>query len=226
MNQDAVTPPEPGSSTDAAGAARHFTPYRDSQANRIYNLLFCDDRHGFSVQPGHTPTEWQRALFSQPIDVAGLEALAADPAQESRVRYLAFQRLREDDRAVVAKQLLGVIVEVGLPGGLDTLAAYGDGGVRYINQSGKIVVVDGMPAIEPLVVRLLAAATPVVEAIGPADEPRRAPPGVGDIRLTFLVSDGLYFGEGPFPVVQHEPLAAPVVEKATELLQAVVGLEG
>ena len=42
--------------------------------------------------------------------------------------------------------------------------------------------------------------------------------------MTFLVSDGLYFGEGLLAAVQREPLAAPVVRRATELLQAVVAM--
>ncbi|EAQ76287.1 hypothetical protein WH5701_15811 [Synechococcus sp. WH 5701] len=53
-------------------------------------------------------------------------------------------------------------------------------------------------------------------------EARRAPPEDDNIRLTFLVSDGLYFGEGPMTVMQREPLAAPILQTATELLQAVV----
>jgi hypothetical protein len=54
------------------------------------------------------------------------------------------------------------------------LAAYSEGGVRYVNQSGKIVL------------------------------------------------DGLYFGEGPVPVLQRDPMAGPVIREATGLLLAVV----
>ncbi|CAK6692615.1 hypothetical protein ICNINCKA_01248 [Synechococcus sp. CBW1107] len=55
-------------------------------------------------------------------------------------------------------------------------------------------------------------------------EARRAPPEDDTIRLTFLVSDGLYFGEGPMTGMQREPLAAPIFQRATELLQAVVAI--
>jgi hypothetical protein len=64
----------------------------------------------------------------------------------------------------------------------------------------------------------------VVEKIGPWGKPRLAAPKAGNIRLSFLVSDGLYFGEGPFELMQREPLAAPTIQKAVELLQLVVGL--
>lgn len=73
-----------------------------------------------------------------------------------------------------------------------------------------------------LVQALFAVSQPVVNAIGPWTEVRRAPPDRDTIRLTFLVSHGLCFGEGPMTVMQREPLAAPILQRATELLQAVV----
>jgi hypothetical protein len=42
--------------------------------------------------------------------------------------------------------------------------------------------------------------------------------------MTFLVSDGLYFGEGPFTLMQRDPVAAPLLKNAGELLQLVVKL--
>lgn len=123
-----------------------------------------------------------------------------------------------------SRKLLGVIIEVPLDGGLDTLAAYSEGGVRYVNQSGRIAVVDAAPAMAQLVQGLFAVSQPVVSVIGPWAEPRRAPPERDSIRLTFLVSDGLYFGEGPMSVMQREPMAAPILQRATELLQAVVAI--
>jgi hypothetical protein len=32
----------------------------------------------------------------------------------------------------------------------------------------------------------------------------------------------LYFGEGPFSAMQREPVAAPIIQEASELLQLVV----
>ena len=205
-----------------AAAAPPYSPYKSDAANTIYNLLFCDDPTGFVAKSTGKLTAWQLALASNPVDVLALEALANDAKQEGRVRYLAFQRLRTSGREVPQKLVLGVIVEVPLSGGLDALAAYSEGGVRYVNQSGKLVVADDVPSFQPLVAALFTAAQPVVAKIGAWSEPRRAPPALGNIRMTFLVSDGLYFGEGPMALMQQEPLAAPVIKRATELLQAVV----
>ncbi len=44
----------------------------------------------------------------------------------------------------------------------------------------------------------------------------------GNIRMTFLVSDGLYFGEGPMAAIQQDPMASPLIAAATQLLVKVV----
>jgi hypothetical protein len=108
---------------------------------------------------------------------------------------------------------------------LDVLAAFSEGGVRYLNQSGKVAIFEGSgnPA-ETLAKELIAASQPVVNRLGPWDRQRLPPPSAGNVRLTFLVSDGLYFGEGPFAVLEQDALAGPVVAKATRLLERIVGL--
>lgn len=138
------------------------------------------------------------------------------------MRYLAFSRLRGLGKNVPSKILLAVIVEVPLARGLDTLAAFSEGGVRYMNQSGKLVFIEGVASFRPKVQDLFAAAQPVVSRIGPWTQPRLPPPANGRVRLTLLVSDGLYFGEGPMAEMQRDAMAGPVIQRATELLQAVV----
>src|SRR4051794_17076218 len=86
-----------------------YSPYASEAANRIYNLLFCDDVGAFLVEPGQRPTSWQRAFAAHPPDIAALKAIAADGAEEGRIRYLANQQLRKAGQPVTPKQLLGVI---------------------------------------------------------------------------------------------------------------------
>ncbi|HEX6834820.1 MAG TPA: hypothetical protein VF132_14880 [Rudaea sp.] len=199
-----------------------LAPYADSHANFLYNLLFCDEPALFARGAATNEPPWS-TLFSDPPELAALTAIAGDAQQESRVRMLAFERLRAAGKPVPAKILLGVIVEVPLPGGLDVLAAYADGRVRYINQTGRVAVFEGAPpAVTDAGRALIAASEGLVRAIGPWDKPRLAPPRVGRIRLSFLVSDGLYFGEGDFEGMHKDVYGAPVVRKATELLHAVV----
>lgn len=198
-------------------------PYPQAHVNFFYNLLFCDQLELFrdgATQSGGEP--WPTLLADLPDELA-LRDVAGDESNEGRIRALAYNRLRMMGADVPPRQLLGVIVEVPLADGLDVLAAFSEGGVRYLNQSGKIAVVeaDGSP-IAHLARELIAAARPIVDNIGPWEEPRLPPPRAGNVRITFLVSDGLYFGEGPYPVLQADAMAGPVLAKATQLLQAVV----
>jgi hypothetical protein len=204
-----------------AASAPMFAPYESAAANYIYNLIFCDRRESFRSRDGK-PVGWQVVLFTEPPDVPALTKLAGDSSEEGRIRYLAFARLRAAGAPVTPKILLGVIVEVARRDGLDTLAAYSDGGVRYINRTGKMVVVEGVDDFRPPVRRLFEAAGPVVDQIGPWDKPRRPPPAADHMRLTFLVSDGLYFGEGRVALLERDALAGPVFREAAQLLTKVV----
>jgi hypothetical protein len=116
--------------------------------------------------------------------------------------------------------LLAVIVEIGLPQGLDVLASFKDGSARYINQTEKILVWETKDENSNILTsKLFAESANVVKQIGPWLEPRRPHPSKGNVRITFLVSDGLYFGEGPMNVLFNDPLASPALTAATELMK-------
>jgi len=207
----------------ASSASAAHDPYQQPEANTIYNLLFCDEPSLFAAREGETPTPWQSTLFDTQAQPEQVRAIAENASEESRIRALAYHWLREHKAPVTAGVVLGVIVEVPLDDGLDVLAAYSDGRVRYINQSGKIAIFEGgAPQVEALAKDLVSASTAAVRQIGPWEADRLAPPAKGDLRITFLVSDGLYFGEGPFEAMQSDPMAGPIVQKATQLLLAVV----
>lgn len=190
----------------------------------MYNLLFCDDFATFKPATGELKGPFI-TLFTEPPAVADLERLAGDSAQEGRIRYLAFSRLRMIGQAVRPKTLLGVIAEVPLPQGLDVLATYSEGGVRYLNHTGKIAVLEGIATLQPLVQQLFAASTVIVDRIGPWHKSRLPPPhGTGSVRLSFLVSDGLYFGQGPMSTMQRDATAGPIISAVTTLLKTVVQL--
>jgi hypothetical protein len=198
-------------------------PYQQAEVNFIYNLLFCDELTLFKPKDGVLSAPYLQVLFADTPDPVAIAELANDPEQESRVRALAYNWLRAHQHPVPARVVLGVIVEMPLSGGLDVLAAYPDGRVRYINQTGKMAIVEGgAPAIEQKARELVQSAEAVVAQIGPWNEARLAPPSGTQVRMTFLASDGLYFGEGPYADIRAEPMAAPVIEHAEQLLLLVV----
>ena len=198
-------------------------PYSDDSINLIYELLFCDNLHLFKDNHhGDLKGPWP-ILFSDHPEVDSLIKLSESSDTESRVRALAFNLLRANGHKVPEKQLLGTIVEVSLPEGLDTLAAFVDGSARYINHTGKIAVVEGTPNdFEAEIDAVIEASKPVVAVIGPWDKDRLKAPVNGNIRLSFLVSDGLYFGEGPMGQMKKEQMAAPLINAAVSLLQKLV----
>jgi hypothetical protein len=200
-------------------------PYADASINALYNLLFCDDM-GLLRRLANLPQSapWDILLAEEP-PTARLMEIAEDASGEGRVRAMAYHRLRAKGCAVPSKQLLGAIVEVALKDGLDVLAAFSDGSVRYFNHSGKAAIFEGQGnPVEAHAKDLLASCQCVVEKIGAWDKPRLPPPKMGNVRLTFLVSDGLCFGEGPFNVLQRDGMAGPVLAKAANLLQRAVSL--
>lgn len=152
------------------------------------------------------------------------------PELESRHHLLAWTFLRaqgEQPPDSYAKHVLGVVVEMGLPEGVDLLAAYEDGGARYYNHAGGGVVVDEPPeALARTIEELLEAATEAVSQLGPWEGERPAPPAADHARLSFLTPSGLHFGEGGAETLAADPLGGPVLARATELLSQLVGMTG
>jgi hypothetical protein len=198
-------------------------PYRDPACNGLYSLLFCDDTELFRAGMDKEPQGPWMVVLAENLDSAALREIAEDPAQESRLRVLAYNRLREAGEPVPAKKLLGAIIEMSFDEGLDVLAAFPDGRLRYINHSEKMAVFEASPPdIEAKIKKLLEVSGPAVDRLRPWDRARLAPPAKGIVRMTFLVSDGLYFGHGPFDQMQKDPMGGPILAASMDLLQAVV----
>ncbi len=194
-------------------------PYKNNAFNRIYNLLFCDDLDLFRQSiDGNVSYPWN-ILFADVPDQTALAAIIADPQTESRIKLLAYQLLEK----VSESNLLAVIIEVGLDDGLDVLAAYEDGTARYINHTEKLIVWETKTTrSQSLIEELFSTSATVVANIGPWEKERLAPPGLGELRLSFLVSNKIYFGNGPFNLLQQDPMASPVIDAATQLMQFLV----
>jgi hypothetical protein len=198
-------------------------PYKDEATNLIYQLLFCDRPQLFKGNHKEKLEPPWSTLFSDAPNLEALAKLAADKHQESRVRALAYEELRTAGKPIPKKEFLGTIIEVRLHGGLDTLAVFADGSARYINQSGKVVVVDGTPSpFDHEIQTVIQASKPLVAVMGPWDKDRLPAPKEGNIRLSFVVSDGLYFGEGAMESMQREPLAAPLISAGTKLVLRLI----
>jgi hypothetical protein len=158
--------------------------------------------------------------------VAPLRRVANAPNQESRTYLQAWHYLRQHGikpEQCEAKRVLGVVLEMQLPDGLDTLAAYADHTARYINRGGKLIVWEAPePSLNHQIDRLIAAGQTVADIIGPWEEPRRGPPPKGHIRLNMLTISGLHFGEGTWSALSNDRMGGPVIAAGTELMTALI----
>ena len=199
-----------------------YQPYAKSQINVLYNLLFCDDITLFQEE-----TRKDSPLLTEKPNYTTLTEIAQNIKEESRVRALAYNRLRAEGYAIPTKEVLGVIIEVPLKQGLDVLAAYSDGRVRYFNQSGEIAIFEGVPPqIGTFAQKLVKTSQGLVNQIEPWEKKRLPSPRADSTRITFIVSDGLYFREGPFQALQQDEVISPVILIAIQLLQLIVETRG
>ncbi|WP_420147212.1 hypothetical protein [Spirosoma sp.] len=197
-------------------------PYRNPGLNKIYNLLFCDNVDLYKSETQSADYPWSILLSDSP-DPKALMAVAADGSLESRQKMLAYNRLLAKGFPINSRVLLGVIIEVGLADGLDVLAAFHDGTCRYINHSENVLIWDTQTEqSNQLVSQLFADSIGVVSRIGPWDKERTTFPGQGMVKLTFLVSDGLYFGQGPFSVLQNDAMGGPVINSGIQLMSYLI----
>lgn len=194
-------------------------PYRSEAINKLYEMVFCDQPALFRPNEKVQDLYPWNVLFAASPSSKELLKLTEDKNIESRVKLLGYRILNAMNEPIASRELLGVVVEVPLDGGLDVLAAYKDGTARYINQSENVIIWESRtPASDKLIQHLFTSSSEVVSKIGAWDKPRLPKPASPDIRISFLVSDGLYFGQGPFNVLAKDPMGGPVVDAATQLM--------
>ncbi len=197
-----------------------ISPYTDSSANLIYNLLFCDNVDLYKKDNSQMASYPWTTLLSAETSVPDLKKIIDDVATETRHKILAYNRLAEYRFDKTNKELLGVIVEVGLDKGLDVVAAYKDGSARYINQTGKMIIWETPDETSATLTNdLFEKSAAIVAQIGPWNGPRRPYPQKGTVRISFLVSDGLYFGEGPANILFNDALAKHALLSAAAFMQ-------
>jgi hypothetical protein len=186
----------------------------------MYQGLFCDMPGVYSTD--RVGSELGFVLSGETSDNA-LLTKAHDDFVESRLRLLAFHQLRVRGVSVDQGILLGVVVEVALEAGLDVLAVYLDGTARYLNYSGKVIIWEAKdPEVDRLIIEVFALSEHILAQIGPWEGQRKPPPPSDHLRLSFLASDGLYFGEGPMNALFGDPMAGPVLNLLTNLMQILV----
>ena len=199
-----------------------MAPYDQPHLNQIYQLLFCDDIDAYGVDGQQAGDPW-KSLLDPDIATGALKSIKTDETLETRPRLLANNLLRLRSDMDDSRHLYGVIVEDQMEEGLDVLAVYEDGSARYINYSGSAIIWDAVTdESERLKKDLFAASEAVVKQIGAWDAERLPPPVRGNARLSFLVADGIYFGEAPFDALAGDPMGGNVLNQAAGFMTYLV----
>lgn len=125
-----------------------------------------------------------------------------------------------------ASYVLAAVAEVSVKPGHDLLVAYRDGGVRYLNKSGKVAIVEPTAdlACTEAARAWLAVADELASAVGVWDQPQLPPLPSGDSRIMMLTPEGPRFGQGPDSLLRADGAAAAFLSAATNVLLAVTRL--
>jgi hypothetical protein len=154
-----------------------------------------------------------------------LEGILAQPGLESRhylQAWMGLTALGVRPAESEAKHLYGVVLDMPVPGGVDTLAAYEDLSARYLNFSGGAVIWEHLDeSLDGEIQALLAAGRELLARIGPWEGPRPPLPP-GQARISLLTPSGLHFGQAPPSLLSRDGMAAPVLQTATRLMQALL----
>jgi hypothetical protein len=158
-----------------------------------------------------------------------LRPVLATPELETRIFLQTWHNLRElgekppQDRA---KEVLGIVVEVGMPKGLDLVAAYRDHRARYFNYSGAGVLWERRDeSLDGLIDELLTAGSVVASAIPAWAQPRPPEPKKGNVRINLLTPSGIHLGQGPTEALNQDAMGGPILSAAYGLMKRLVELK-
>jgi len=133
------------------------------------------------------------------------------------------RQLGQGPPAESAKEILGIVVEMGMEKGTDLLAGYADHRARYFNYSGSAIIWEHPNATLDLPIEsLLREGLQLVNRLGSPCE--KLPPEINAkcTRISFITSGGIYFGEGPTAAFSQDPFSRKLLGQATVLLQLLV----
>ncbi|MEO6546642.1 MAG: hypothetical protein ABIN94_01530 [Ferruginibacter sp.] len=155
------------------------------------------------------------SILTEIINMPGLES------RQYLQAYHFLNELQESDGTDI--KILGVVVEVSMPQGNDTLAVYADHSARYYNFSGKSIIWEHPDeSIDAMIDSILTKSVNTVAQIGPWKDVRPNPPGKEMARINFLTSHGLHFGEASQQVLFNDPLAGAIMYDMVKLMNTLI----
>ncbi len=158
------------------------------------------------------------ACWREILDQGGLE-----PRHYLQAWHFLRQFAQQRPRVEQSNDLLGVVIEVGLPQGVDLLAAYADHSALYYNYSGAGVVWEHPDAsLDPAIDHLLEASHQVIAQLGVSEQPRPDPPPLGHARVSALTPGGIHCAEGSMAELARDPGAGQVLQSGAALMRELI----
>ncbi|MEO5943486.1 MAG: hypothetical protein ABIP30_03555 [Ferruginibacter sp.] len=154
-------------------------------------------------------------LLNQIVNMQGLES------RQYLQGYHFLNELLESESADT--KIFGVVLEINMPQGNDTLAAYADHSARYYNYSGKSIIWEHPDnSLDTLIDGIFEHSKNVVAQIGPWKNVRPEPPINNMARINFLTSKGLHFGEASQQILFNDAMAGKLMYAMLNLMNALI----
>lgn len=133
---------------------------------------------------------------------------------------------QHDPRDMADQTILGVVLEIGVPRGVDVLTAYTNRSARFVASDGTSVVWDRSgPSLDDEIGALIEAAGAIAAGAtamdaGELDEVRFA-----EARVLLLMAGEVRGLQGPMTVLSGNPAAAEVLRCGSALMRTLKGLK-
>jgi hypothetical protein len=211
-----------------AEAVAHLRGGQAREAEIVLGSAILTDPGDIGAWHRLTLAAAQARLGKTPAAVRTLRYLL-DGARESRIRLWAWHALRRlgaEPPADLAGAVEGVVVEVGVESGVETVAVYADGTARCLRPAGDHFIWDRPDdRLKPATDAVLAGAAVIARAAAPGRLPGEPPAGTA--RMTVLLPAGPRSIEEPADVAAAEGgRCAPLFVPASLLRAAVATLAG
>jgi hypothetical protein len=152
--------------------------------------------------------------------------IAETPGLESRHYLQAWHFLRKlgtTPPADIARNVYGVVVDVVLESGQETVAAYADHHARYINYTGGGVIWEAPDAsLNEKIDTLLRVCEPPARQLKPLDKHPLAPSALNAVQICILTPSGIHHGLGTFEGWSKDAMGGPILVAATDLMKSLV----
>ncbi len=162
-------------------------------------------------------------LLAARASAPALRKIAEDQTAPPIQRIIALGRLPGRAIKAAPPETLAVFVESGEEDGMDTIAVYADGTVKFIDAAGEVSHLAATRlATKKKVAELMSLGQQLSARIEAWPQARLAPPIRNMVRLTFIATNGYYFGQGPIRMLAKDESGGPIIKLAAIIFADVM----